>query len=298
MVQRRGRSAGQEDEAATALWAEVRRRSETAGAAGALVALVTERCVVLDRDVPFLVHLLKGGRWHLPTANPEPDGARRNPFLPYDERLFVADLSSTHVALLNKFKVFDHHLLVVTRRFVEQEGLLEEADFHALSICLAGIDGLGFYNSGPVAGASQRHRHLQVVPRPPDDPDLFPLTGRLVRHLRAGDDGTSRLLPFHHATARPESGRLWRDGAEMAATYRRLLGEVDLLVAEDHLVPEPYNLLVTRESMLIVPRERERWKGISVNALGFAGSLLAPNVSALEAIRRVGPYHVLDRVVR
>ena len=40
-----------------------------------------------------------------------------NPFLPYDPDLVVADISDTHVALLNKFNVIDHHLLIVTRCF-------------------------------------------------------------------------------------------------------------------------------------------------------------------------------------
>ena len=34
---------------------------------------------------------------------------------------------------------------------------------------MAGLDGLAFYNSGEVAGASQRHKHLQLIqPLGPD----------------------------------------------------------------------------------------------------------------------------------
>ncbi len=35
----------------------------------------------------------------------------------------------------------------------------------------------------------------------------------------------------------------------------------------------PWNLLVTRRWMLVVPRLCERFEGVAINALGFAGSL-------------------------
>ena len=62
----------------------------------------------------------------------------------------------------------------------------------------------------------------------------------------------------------------------------------------------PYNLLVTRSWMMLVPRERERererWRGTSINALGFAGSLLARDEAELEWIRTVGPMRMLREV--
>jgi len=50
----------------------------------------------------------------------------------------------------------------------------------------------------------------------------------------------------------------------MHATYRELLARCP---------QAPYNLLATRRWMLVVPRRQERYEKISVNALGFAGSL-------------------------
>lgn len=55
----------------------------------------------------------------------------KNPFLPYEEDLFVADLSDTHLLLLNKFNVVAHHLLVVTRQFEPQSDLVNAADLDA-----------------------------------------------------------------------------------------------------------------------------------------------------------------------
>lgn len=56
---------------------------------------------------------------------------RPNPFLPYDEQLWVAHLSATHTLLLNKFNLVAHHTLVVTREFEAQEAPLSAADLAA-----------------------------------------------------------------------------------------------------------------------------------------------------------------------
>jgi ATP adenylyltransferase len=48
--------------------------------------------------------------------------------------------------------------------------------------------------------------------------------------------------------------------------------------------------------MLLVPRRREHYAGISVNALGFAGSLFVPNPADLDEVRRLGPLRILAAV--
>jgi len=128
---------------------------------------------------------------------------RADPFLPYDPDLFVADISETHIALLNKFNVIDHHLLIVTRRFELQEALLNLVDFVALFSCMVQFDGLGFYNGGPAAGASQRHKHLQIVPLPLDESGSpLPIEPLLAAARMDGFIGTIPGLPFPHAFAR------------------------------------------------------------------------------------------------
>ena len=123
-----------------------------------------------DGGIRFLIrilrHLARKPRREAPDASPA--AARPNPFLPYDPAMYVADASPTHVCLLNKFNVVERHLLIVTRAFEDQETPLTQPDFEALWTCLAEAEGLGFYNSGAVAGASQPHKHLQLVPLPLD----------------------------------------------------------------------------------------------------------------------------------
>jgi ATP adenylyltransferase len=47
--------------------------------------------------------------------------------------------------------------------------------------------------------------------------------------------------------------------------------------------------------MLVVPRSAERVDGISVNALGYAGSLFVRDAAHRALIERLGPMTVLQR---
>jgi ATP adenylyltransferase len=47
--------------------------------------------------------------------------------------------------------------------------------------------------------------------------------------------------------------------------------------------------------MLLVPRSREFFRQISINALGFAGALLVKDEEQMDALRRSGPLTALTR---
>lgn len=227
---------------------------------------------------------------------------KANPFLPYDPDLFVASISPTHVALLNKFNVVEHHLLIVTRAFEHQQMQLTQKDCEALLIALTEIDGLAFYNAGPIAGASQVHKHLQVIPL--DDPTISspPIEPLLCFATTESMIGTVPGLPFLHAFAPID--RDWTNpekdsGASLHNCYRALVRAVGLSVEATpgtHATTAPYNLLVTRKWLLLVPRSQECFEGISINALGFAGAFLVKDASQVELLRREGPMTALRSV--
>ncbi len=227
--------------------------------------------------------------------------------MPPEPALTVGDITPTHVGVLNKFPVVDHHLLVVTKHFVPQEAALDRDDFAAVASCLAAVDGLVFYNAGRAAGASQPHKHLQLVRLPLDDGpwavpiealfDSWAATGRATRLLR---------LPFRNAFSLLEPFEDQRRAAhrleELYAAQLAAIGVVDEDVpraANDETVrPAPYNLLVTRRWMLAAPRSRERFGTISINALGFAGSLFVRDEDELQDLREAGPMRALKAVSR
>ena len=148
------------------LWERVTATTDRALRRGALQPIPTACTWVPDHGVRFLVRVVENLARKDRRRAEAADGPPANPFLPYDPELYVADASPTHVCLLNKFNVLDRHLLIVTRRFEHQDLPLTLADWEALWVCLAESDGLGFYNGGTVAGASQTHKHLQLVPLP------------------------------------------------------------------------------------------------------------------------------------
>lgn len=300
------------------LSAAAAHRVRAARATGALQPIPTRRRFVVDGGVRFLVHVMAS----LETKENELARRRRtaesgtkpaNPFLPYDPALFVADLSPTHLCLLNKYSVIDKHLLIVTRAFEDQETPLSRADLLALALCLDEIDGLGFFNGGTVAGASQPHKHLQLVPLPlvppppaaeeprlplaAEEPRLpvEPLLADAVLGVAPGEARIARALPFSHALCRLDGygaeDLVQAYGTLLAATG--LAGEGEDVPADDKPLP-PYNLLVTRTWMLLVPRARERVEGISLNALGYAGSLFVRDESQLALVETTGPMRMLQ----
>ncbi|MGF6970094.1 ATP adenylyltransferase [Paraburkholderia sp. WC7.3g] len=283
------------------LWPAVLRQTEHALSCGALQPIHTQQSGIGSGGIRFVVRQVSS----LTRKEQQREQARKlqtqqrphaNPFLPYEPDLFVADISDTHVALLNKFNVIDHHLLIVTREFERQEALLDLADFEALLTCMAEFDGIGFYNAGTQAGASQPHKHLQIVPLPLGETDPpVPIEPLLSARKRLSG------LPFRHAFARFDADEWPRaDAAKRALSrYRALLdaagvGAVEIDRASCHATP--YNLLVTRRWMLLVPRSQERVEGVSVNALGFAGALFVRDAAQREVIERLGPMTVLERV--
>ena len=267
------------------LWPALQARVEHALRCGALQPIATERAELEEAGIRFVVrvlaHLERKARAGFAQAR-----TGHNPFLPYNEDLFVADISQTHLCLLNKFNVLDHHLLLVTRAYEEQESLLTPGDFEALAFCMAEFDALGFYNSDAVAGASQGHKHLQLVPVPLGaGPERLPVEGAL----------RAKRLPFVHAAERVDAF----DGAALHETYQQLLRALHLEGPEGAVsASSSYNLLVTREWMVLVPRERHEVEGVPVNALGFGGALLVRNRQQLAELRRQGPFDLLRRAGR
>jgi ATP adenylyltransferase len=280
---------------------DLRRAADAATRAaletGALAPIETELEYVHDGGMDFLVRIAAGlaSKPRIGTSAPRPG---TNPFLPYDPQLYVANLGPGHVVLLNKFPVVAGHLLIVTREYRSQEELLDPEDFRAWARALRENDGLAFYNGGRTAGASQPHKHLQLVPLPlaPKGPAI-PAEAIIAPSIATAGIARAPQWPFIHAAAAPDCD--WTGPAETIAAachalYLELLTACSLGPrAGSRLQPGPYNLLLTRRFMLCIARRRERVAGISINALGYAGSLLAANRPEAERIRRLGPQRLL-----
>ena len=188
--------------------------------------------------------------------------------------LVLADIVLPHhVALLNKFPVLDSHVLLVTKEWRSQKEFLRLEDFEALQLIRNPEESfLAFYNCGDESGRSQEHKHLQIVKYP------FPNT----TELQCGMD-----LPYLTAACSIDS---WKNAQGNYEAYLGLLKEFDQEQIESH------NVLVTDSVLMVVPRSKETWESISVNALGFAFSLFTMNEAGLKAIDDSDPMMILKNV--
>lgn len=132
-----------------ALMARIAKVSDRARAMGALQPIATT-CDVLEHEgLHWLLRVVDSLR-HKPQPQSE-RALQRNPFLPYDPALYLANVAPRHVLLLNKYNVIEPHLLLVTATFELQQAPLTVEDFAAALTLLERLDGLVFFNGGRIA---------------------------------------------------------------------------------------------------------------------------------------------------
>ena len=262
-----------------------------ATASGALVPLDTSLTHLIgERGCRFeLRHLLSATPKHLRASGPKP-----NPFLPWDQRLEVDRIGESHVVILNKYPVQTTHMLLITQDWQPQTGWLSMEDWRSLARVDAMTTGLWFFNSGPDAGASQPHRHLQLLPRSAGER----ICAREDWFQRCAEGTTTSAQDplLHSAQVAPIRSTLTAE--TLHQLYLALATDLGLGHPTTFDCPRgAYNLLLSRQWMAMVRRGREGIHGFSVNALGFAGSLLSTEASDREWIQRSGPEALLQAVV-
>lgn len=242
-------------------WSDAERVTQRALAEGKLLPIATEAEVLVEGGVSFFGHVVTNNASKKMTTLK----SSANPFLPYDLSLYVGDAGSNHICLLNKYPVLSPHLLICSKAFVSQQSPLALDDFRAWLLGINGSDVLGFYNSGPVAGASQPHRHMQVVKTE------IPLEQTI----------TAGQLPFRHCLfvfSKPEASHLYK-------CYLEALQSLSLQAGDECL---PYNILLTERWMLVVPRSANNIEGVFANGLNYSGRFLVKHPEQLEWLQQYG----------
>lgn len=281
---------------ATELHSRITEQTEFAKKCGSLQSIPTEYEIVEHNGIPFIVRILTNLIRKEKANREKPKDF--NPFLPYDQDLFVANISDTHLCLLNKYNVVDHHLLIVTREFENQKNLINLADFIALSACLKQIDGLAFYNGGKMAGASVRHKHLQLVPL-----SLVENQKNIPIETIINDSSKDKISAFNFIHGWQKLDFNWENspeklGKKALKIYQKLLKKVDIYEKKNHKQSGPYNFLMTKNWMLIIPRSAEKYQEMSINSLGFAGALLVKNQAQLDLVKTQQPLTILEQITK
>ncbi|KAI7841171.1 hypothetical protein COHA_005137 [Chlorella ohadii] len=313
------------------LWQRVTERYDAAQRDAAATMTDTNTELVPDGGLQFVLRVaakLRDKPKPPPDASGEAKKEWRNPFLPYDRALWVADLGASHVLLLNKFNIVPWHCLVVTAEFRSQLDDLDAADLAATWVVVQAMPrgGLAFYNCGPVSGASQPHKHVQVVPLPLDDPEgsgsdgisgaatsdqqglARPPIWQAVAAAAAaagaqpGQPFEMRNLPYAaFAATLPPLQQADAAGPQLEAVYKQLLARciafVKAQTGRQGATPQDsslsYNWVCTRDFMLVAPRRQEAEGPVSCNSVAFAGSIFVRSREEQQFVRERGPLHVL-----
>ncbi|KAJ4329423.1 bifunctional AP-4-A phosphorylase/ADP sulfurylase [Fusarium piperis] len=223
--------------------------------------------------------------------------------------LRITDLGPSHYLVLNKFAIAAEHFILATNEFKDQDDLLERDDFAAIRACIDAYDkpegGEGlftFFNSGEFSGASQAHRHVQMIPisrmkdgLEPDSPWSVVADKLTVKDTDLG--GIVAKLPFT-VIARNISGM---DANALHSLYLEMYQEGCIAEAlnarhpkhdsEHHSDGTPrisYNLAMTKDTMVLLPRlsdkihlQDDEGKPLDIK-LSVNGTILAGTVLVKE----------------
>ncbi len=273
------------------IWSKALEISRKAVDSGAVIPLDTLKYISINKYCDYELRLLK---------SPIPKylleyGPKRNPFIPWDSRLEIQPVYDKHTLILNKYPVQIGHMLLITNNWKAQNGWLNIDDFKAIVNVDNDTTGLWFFNSSKEAGASQPHRHFQLLPRHQDE-IICPRYEWFCSLLVNKKYNTSKIS--HCISIKPRNKNIISKANDLFNLYKSMvkdmhLGEIDII---DKPL-KPYNLLLTSEWMALITREKEKSNGFSINALGFAGYFLGTKKSKIDILFKFGAEGILKDVI-
>ena len=152
--------------------------------------------------------------------------------------------------------------------------------------------GLWFFNSSPIAGASQPHRHFQLLRR--DHGEIICPREKWFLDLENNNDQDSKLKK----NAVVSKFNFLDNSINIYNLYLELSNKIGLGNPIDDEKPRfPYNILITNNWIAIIKRKYDHVHGFSVNGLGFAGYLLVTEKSNINYLKKYGPEKLLENFV-
>ena len=216
-------------------------------------------------------------------------GPKINPFKPWDKILEIDSIGNDHQLILNKYPVQLGHVLLISNEWKEQNGWIDIKDWEAIKKVNNDTTGLWFFNSGPIAGASQPHRHVQLLRRDP-----YELSCPREKWILEFDNVIYKNDKFSKNLIIKKFSKSLNE-ENIHEIYKELLYKLGLGDPKINKKPRyPYNLIFTNNWMAIVKRRTDNLYGISINALGFAGYILVTEKSNINYLKKFGPEKLLE----
>ena len=273
------------------IWSKALEISGKAVNSGAVIPLDTIKYRLNDQFCDYELRYLKSP---IPRYLIE-YGPKKNPFIPWDTRLEIQPVKNKHTLILNKYPVQLGHMLLITNNWKPQNGWLNIDDFEAIINVDNDTTGLWFFNSSKEAGASQPHRHFQLLPRHSKE-SVCPRYKWFCSLLNNKIDNTSSIS--HCISIKPRNKNRNFDYNDLYNSYKSMINEMKLGEIDIIKKPlKPYNLLITSEWIALITRETDQSNGFSINALGFAGYFLGTTKSNVDSLIKFGPEEILKDVI-
>ena len=273
------------------IWSKSIEISRKAVNCGAVIPLATEKYKPSEDFCDYELRFLK---------SPIPKylieyGPKRNPFIPWDTRLQIQPVFRNHTLILNKYPVQLGHMLLITNDWKPQNGWLNEDDFDAILNVDSDTTGLWFFNSSKEAGASQPHRHFQLLPRHETE-KVCPRYEWFCSLLN--NRNRKKSLISHCISIKYRNKDKVSSSNDLFDSYKFMAEEMNLGIIDINCKPlKPYNLIITSEWIALITRKTDKSNGFSINALGFAGYFLGTSKSNVDYLIKYGPENILKDVI-
>ena len=219
-------------------------------------------------------------------------GPKQNPFCPWEKILEIDKIGKNHQLILNKYPVQKGHILLITNSWKPQNGWLDINDWKAIKEVNNDTNGLWFFNSSPIAGASQPHRHFQLLRR--SEGELSCPREKWFLEMDIDKD-TNNILKRNIIVSK---FNFLENSLSHFELYLELAMKLGLGTPVNDRKPRySYNILITNRWITIIKRSNDHIHGFSINGLGFAGYLLVTEKSDINYLRKFGPEKLLESFV-
>ena len=219
-------------------------------------------------------------------------GPKQNPFNPWDKILEIDKIGTNHQLILNKYPVQKGHILLITNTWRPQNGWLDINDWLAIQNVNEDTSGLWFFNSSPTAGASQPHRHFQLLRRA--DGEASCPREKWFLDLELNNNYESKLKKSIVVS----KFDFLENSTNIYNLYLELSKKLGLGDPNNDDRPRyPYNILITNDWIALIKRKYDHIHGFSINGLGFAGYLLITDQSNINYLKKYGPEKLLENFV-
>lgn len=206
----------------------------------------------------------------------------------------IATINNTHILALNAYPVFRPQYLLLTRdTYRSQNEPLDIDDVAAAVELLVSVPDPHYilYNCTTTSGCSRNHKHMQVLKKPGVGEHQEASSFRFFPDM----EDSNVHVPYQYFLHRFDASAPFKVTTvheiylDMLRKCRKQLGlqEADT----DSLCP--HNLVLTSESVVLIPRRSNDYNGVGANATAMMGMPMMSDRGILQMWIDNGPARVL-----